>query len=102
MSERHESGGSATLVEVGEGAGALVLESGGDFAGVEVEVEPVASPGRRTHVALLRRSTLVGEVVAAVFPSLEAGDYRVIGGDGGVASVVTIRSGQVTRARFHG
>ncbi|MGH9294770.1 MAG: hypothetical protein ACRD0B_05515 [Acidimicrobiales bacterium] len=93
-------GCSATLVEVGEGAGALVLEAEGAFEGVEVEIEPVASPGRRTHVCLLRRSTPAGEAVAGLLPSLAAGGYCVIGGDGGVASLVTIRSGEATRASF--
>ncbi|MGH9304277.1 MAG: hypothetical protein ACRDZ5_07695 [Acidimicrobiales bacterium] len=97
--------GRAVMIDIGEDVGALVLIARDDLAGVEVEVEPLAPPGRpstgkRTHVALLRRATAAGEVlVAGVFPSLVDGQYRVISPKH-PDQVVPVRGGEVTVAHL--
>lgn len=68
-------GQGAVVVDIGGDVGALVLLTGGDLAGAEVEVSPADRPDRRTHVAVLARPTRDTVRHAAVFPALPAGSY---------------------------
>jgi len=82
--------GSVAL-DIGGGAGALLLHTGADRVGEEVELERV-DQGWRTHVAVLTRR--VGGLVrhAAVFASLPAGDYVVCS----TGECVRVEDGAVT------
>lgn len=84
------------LVDVGEHTGALVLRAPASCEGLEVEIHPALYPERRTHVWVLPRQGRDATVYAAVFPSLPAGDYAVIGPDGSVTAVVPVPANEVT------
>jgi hypothetical protein len=86
------------VINVGEHAGALVLASNEERSGTEVEIHPVSRPGARTHVWVLPREGRDGVVYAAIFPSLESGDYAILNVDGSIADVVSVPPNQVTHA----
>ncbi len=90
----------AVVINVGEHTGALVLTSNELRAGVEVEIHPVSSPDERTHVWVLPREGRDAVVYAAIFPSLECGDYAILDVDGSVREVVSIPPKRVTHARW--
>jgi len=90
----------AVLLDVGENTGALILRSSASFEGREVEIHPVLHPERRTHVWILPRQGRESTVYAAVFPSLPAGDYAVIGPDGSVTAVVPVPANEVTSTNW--
>jgi len=68
----------AVVINVGEHLGALVLASNEERSGTEVEIHPVSRPDARTHVWVLPREGRDGIVYAAIFPSLESGDYAIL------------------------
>jgi hypothetical protein len=90
----------AVVINVGEHTGALVLSSSEGRSGIEVEIHPVSRPEARTHVWVLPREGRDGVVYAAVFPSLESGDYAILDFDGSIASVVSVPPNQVTHATW--
>jgi hypothetical protein len=90
----------AVVINVGDHTGALVLSSNEQRSGIEVEIHPVAQPEARTHVWVLPREGRDGVVYAAVFPSLECGDYAILDVDGSIASVVSVPPNQVTHTTW--
>jgi hypothetical protein len=90
----------AVVMNVGEHTGALVLASNEQRSGMEVEIHPVARPDARTHVWVLPREVRDGVVYAAIFPSLECGDYAVVDVDGSIAEVIAIPANRVTHATW--
>ena len=68
----------AVVINVSEHTGALVFASTESRSGIEVEIHPVSEPHARTHVWVLPREAPDGVVYAAVFPSLESGDYAIL------------------------
>lgn len=90
----------AVVINVNERAGALVLASNESRSGIEVEIHPVSQPDARTHVWVLPREGRDGVVYAAIFPTLESGDYAVLHIDGSIAEVVSVPPNQVTHATW--
>ena len=90
----------AVVINVGAHTGALVLASSAQRSGVEVEIHPVSRPEARTHVWVLPRESRDGVVYAAIFPSLESGDYAILDVDGSTAQVVSVPPNQVTHATW--
>jgi hypothetical protein len=90
----------AVVINVGEHTGALVLTSSAERSGVEVEIHPVDRPEARTHVWVLPRESRDGVVYAAIFPSLERGDYAILDLNGSIAEVVSVPPNQVTYATW--
>ena len=75
---RHEADfESGVLVDVGPGAGALVIYTSDSLRGQEIEISPNGIDSSRVHTDVLRRKTAAGYVCAAVFGSLAAGEYQV-------------------------
>jgi hypothetical protein len=72
--ERYEQG---VMVDVGPGAGALVIYTGDGLHGDEIEISPIGDDAQRVHTEVLRRRIASGKVCAAVFGSLAEGDYRL-------------------------
>jgi hypothetical protein len=79
MGEHHHEGDfeQGVMVDVGPGAGALVIYTGDDLRGQEIEISPVVDDSRRVHTDVLRRRQGGGYVCAAVFGSLAGGEYRL-------------------------
>ena len=90
----------AVVINVGEHTGALVLASNAQRSGLEVEIHPLAQPEARTHVWVLPREGRDGVVYAAVFPSLESGEYAILAVDGSIGDVVSVPPNQVTHANW--
>ena len=74
---REEDFEQGVMVDVGPGAGALVIYTADELRGQEIEISPVGSDASRTHTDVLRRKTAAGYVNAAVFGSLPEGGYRL-------------------------
>lgn len=90
----------AVVINVGEHTGALVLASSEERSGREVEIHPIARPDARTHVWVLPREGRDGIVYAAIFPSLDSGEYAIVDVDGSIADVVVVPPNQVTHATW--
>jgi hypothetical protein len=65
------------MVDVGPGAGALVIYAGEELRGQEIEISPAGNDAQRAHTDVLRRRVSGSYVCAAVFGSLPEGDYRL-------------------------
>ena len=104
MTESHNlhSGQGPVVLDIGAGHGALVLLAGPGMEGAEIEISLRGSDGPRRHVAVLRRPSPAGDVYAAVYAPLPAGDYEVWRGDGTVATVAHIAGGEITRTEWPG
>jgi len=87
----------AVMLDIGEDAGALVLDAGPDREGLEVEVLRDGAATDRRHVYVLRRELPGGRRYAAVFPSLPPGRYVVLDVDGSPGPAVTVEAGRVAR-----
>ena len=86
------------LLDIGHGRGAIVLRAPVERSGLEVEIHPVGRPDERTHVGVLPRAAGGRTTHAAVFASLEAGRYVVLGPDGEHDGEVEVTSGEVAFA----
>ena len=93
------SGPGSVILELGEGIGALILETPPGLDGHEIEISPSAG-GARTHSLVRARHTATRTSYAAVYPVLPEGDYIVWREDGVPAGQVTIRGGQASRFRW--
>jgi hypothetical protein len=98
LSEHHHEADfeHGVMVDVGPGAGALVIYTSGKLRGQEIEISPVGSDSQRVHTDVLRRSTAGGQVFAAVFGSLDEGEYQLWHGSRPRPVPVRIVGGQVT------
>ncbi len=93
------SGPGTVLLDLGPGAGALVLRTGPDANGREIEISPAGCPsGHRTHSQVRAREVPSGTQYAAVYPGLPAGDYTVWLDARTPASEVTVAEAAVTTA----
>jgi ABC-type Zn2+ transport system substrate-binding protein/surface adhesin len=91
----------AVMLDVGAHAGALVLRSTAQRAGIEVEIHLDGAPERRQHVWVLPREGRGGSTVyAAVFASLAPGRYTVLETDGTECCTVSVPANQVTYAQW--
>jgi PAS domain-containing protein len=79
MTEHHDEKNleQGVMVDVGPGAGALVIYTRDELRGQEIEISPDEDDAERVHTDVLRRKTADGYVCAAVFGSLPEGDYRL-------------------------
>jgi hypothetical protein len=79
MNEHHDENDleQGVMVDVGPGAGALVIYTREELHGQEIEISPESKDEQRVHTDVLRRKTAGGHVFAAVFGSLQEGEYRL-------------------------
>ena len=71
---RHEGDFEAgVMLDIGPGAGALIIFTTDELRGSEIEISPVGEDHRRTHTDVLPRKVASGYVSAAVVGSLPAG-----------------------------
>jgi hypothetical protein len=90
--------GSTVVVDVGGDVGALVLYTGPQLSGTEIDIEPLDRPGRRTHVAVRERRLVTGTTYAAFYPELPAGEYQLHLPDG--PQGITVCGGRITELDF--
>ena len=98
MGEHHREADleHGVMVDVGPGAGALVIYAGDELRGQEIEISPKGTDAKRVHTDVLRRRTAAGYVCAAVFGSLAEGEYRLWHRSRPDPASVRIVGGQVT------
>ena len=65
------------MLDVGPGVGALVLQTGADLHGVEIEISPVGHDHERSHKQVHERPVAGRPLYGAVFDSLPAGEYTL-------------------------
>ncbi|TDB70036.1 phospholipase [Micromonospora sp. KC721] len=89
-----ESG--TVMLDLGADTGALIIYTGRDQHGREIEVSRDDEPGgKRTHVAVRERIVRDGVFHSAVYPDLRAGRYTVWWDDDTPAGVVTVTGGAI-------
>lgn len=89
--------GSGTVVlELGPGAGALVLVTPPELDGAEIDVSMAGPEGYRTHSIVRRRLVTGGTQYAAVYPSLPPGTYYIWKSLGEPLTTAVITGGTVT------
>ena len=92
------SGSGTVVLELGPGAGALVLHTPADMNGAEIDISTAS--GTRTHSMVRPRHVADGTQYAAVYPGLAPGEYTIWRAGGTPAVVVTITEGAATTARW--
>ena len=95
------SGPGTVVLELGPGAGALILMTPAELDGAEIEVSRLDGPeaGHRTHSMVRPRHVSGGTVHAAVYPDLPPGEYAV-GPAGEPVAGVTVAGGAAATARW--
>ena len=81
------------VLDIGVGAGALILYTAPDLLGHEIEISQTGQP--RTHTEVLERRMDGRPVFAAVYASLPEGHYRIWGYDDKPVTEFDIVGGQV-------
>ncbi len=94
------SGSGTVVLELGPGAGALVLHVPAEMNGTEIEVSLAGSHGRRTHSMVRPRHVPAGTRYAAVYPGLPPGEYTIWRADQTAAMTVTVAEGTANTARW--
>jgi hypothetical protein len=94
------SGSGTVVLELGPGAGALVLHTPAELNGAEIDISLAASRGHRTHSMVRPRHVAGGTQYAAVYPGLPPGEYTIWRADGTPASTVTVSGGVAAMARW--
>ena len=88
--------GGPVTVDVGPGAGALIIMLDDDWLHDEVHLRPITAVGPSTHTGVWVRRVPSGDVIAAVFGSLPTGSYAVLDHDRAtVMATVEIGDGEV-------
>jgi hypothetical protein len=88
-----ESG--SVVLELGAQTGALVILTGAEMRGREIEVSPVDGAGR-THAEVRARHIIPHTVYGALIPELRAGRYTIWRDDHTPLDEIRIISGVVT------
>jgi hypothetical protein len=95
------SGSGTVVLELGPGAGTLVLHTPPELNGTEINISLTGSTGQhghRTHSMVRPRHVASGTRYAAVYPGLPPGEYTIWEQDGTPAVTVTVAEGAVTIA----
>jgi len=95
------SGSGTVVLELGAGAGALVLHTPPDLDGREIEISLDGSDGRRTHSVVRPRHVAGDTRYAAVYPELPPGTYTIWVDPASPVIAVRITGGSVTIADWN-
>ena len=88
------------MLDVGPGVGALVLQTGADLHGVEIEISPVGHDHERSHKQVHERPVAGRPLYGAVFDSLPAGEYTLWLDDHPLRRHVAVAGAAVTDISF--
>jgi hypothetical protein len=95
-----ESAGPAptgpAVLDIGGGAGALLVIVPAALLHTEIEVSPDGRPTARTHTGVHERSLSGESLPVALFPSLDAGAWTLWGSGPCATRSIDILDGQVT------
>jgi len=93
------SGSGTVVLELGPGAGALVLYVPAELDGAEIEISADGATSR-IHSAVRPRNVAGGTQHAAVYPGLPPGGYTIWRDSSTPGGIVHISGGRVTAARW--
>ncbi|MGR6317340.1 phospholipase [Micromonospora soli] len=88
-----ESG--SVVLDLGGDSGALIIYTGRELHGREIEISRADREGRRTHSAVRERHVRDGVFHSAVYPDLESGLYTVWWDEGTPAGAISVAGGAV-------
>jgi hypothetical protein len=94
------SGSGTVVLELGPGAGALILHTPAELNGAEIDISRTGGRGHRTHSMVRPRHVAGGTQYAAVYPGLAPGTYAIWRADGTPAVTVTVSGGSATAAHW--
>lgn len=86
------------VLDIGGDIGALIVYTGPDLKGQEIEVSPLGDDRHRTHTEVDERLVNGTIIFAGIFPELTAGEYTLWGHDPRLTRTVTIVGGKVSEA----
>ncbi|TCB99914.1 phospholipase [Micromonospora zingiberis] len=90
------TGSGAVLLNLGGETGALIIYTGRQLLGREIEISLVGRDGDpRTHSAVRERQVRDGTFHSAVYPDLQSGVYTVWWDEEAPAGTVTVTGGVV-------
>jgi hypothetical protein len=90
----------SVVLDIGADTGALIIHTGPEQDGQEIEVSPVGDDARRTHAAVRPRQLVGRTVYCVVITPLPAGDYTVWRDPDTVEGVVAVAGGSVSSYRW--
>ena len=82
------------MIDVGQGAGALIIYTGDELIGQEIEIGRQGE-SKRVHIEVRKRLVNGRTVFAGVFPDLSPGHYVIWSGRPSLITEVTITEGEV-------
>jgi hypothetical protein len=84
------------VLDIGGGAGALLVIVPAALLHTEIEVSPEGCPGARTHTGVHQRPMVGEQLPIALFPLLDAGTWTLLGSGPCATRTVEILDGRVT------
>jgi hypothetical protein len=84
------------MLDLGPGVGALVLRTGADLHGAEIEISPSGRDDERSHKQVHERPVAGRSLYGAVFDRLPAGEYTLWLGDQPLRRRVAVAGAAVT------
>ena len=84
------------VLEIGEDVGALILETGPELHGKEIEISPAGADESRTHKEVLERANGEGPAFTAVFDQLPGGVYTLWSENVARQREVVVEGGQIS------
>jgi hypothetical protein len=95
------TGPGTVMLDIGGDVGALVIATGPEWHGREIEISSTEDvSAARTHVAVRARHVEGGVRYTAVFPSLPAGPYVLWRNETEPAGTVVVAGGTVTEIEW--
>ena len=85
------------VLDIGDDVGALIIYTPKEFLGLEIEVSLINGNSKRTHTAVLERRASGKPVYAALYLSLQSGEYNIWKNDTETYGTVTVNGGEVAQ-----
>ena len=89
-------------LDIGGGVGALIVHTGADMHGVEVEISPSDDDTQRSHKQVLERFKGSQSAYTLVYDRLAAGTYTLWADGQNPLRGVAVGDGQITEIRWPG
>jgi hypothetical protein len=88
------------VLEIGDDLGALIVHTGADMHGVEVEISPSEDDSQRSHKQVLERFTDGRSAHTLVFDQLAAGRYTLWANEEPRVREVVVRAGEIAECHW--